>query len=73
MLVLNIGTNGGLFLRDRVIAYPPSPIDTNVRLFVREQVLAYFPSANEFQLILWCDGKHYINTCMNIFILNHIL
>ena len=60
--VQNKGTNGGMFLRDRVIAYPPSPIDTNVRLFVREHLFAYSPSPNECQLIvrlliLWCDGK----------------
>ena len=40
-LPVNIGsTTGGLFLHDRVIAYPPSPIDTNVTLFVQERVLA---------------------------------
>ena len=41
-----------MFQRDRVIAYPPSPIDTNVRLFVQECDIVFAPLIpNEFQLI----------------------
>ena len=47
-LPVNIGstTGAGLFLHDRVIAYPPSPapIDTNITLFVQERVIVYPPS-----------------------------
>ena len=73
-----VDTNATLFERERVIACRSSPIDTNVRLFVRKHVFAYSSSPNECQLIvrlliLWCDGKHYINTCMYKILLNHIL
>ena len=37
---LLIFTNVRLFVRDRVISYPPSPVDTNATLFVRERVIA---------------------------------
>ena len=37
---LLIFTNVRLFVRDRVISDPPSPVDTNATLFERERVIA---------------------------------